>query len=39
MQDIHWSVGPYTAVELAVSLVNILFPPIALRLPGMLFRG
>jgi TRAP-type mannitol/chloroaromatic compound transport system permease large subunit len=38
MQDFRWSVGPYTAVEAAVSLLIILFPAIALWLPGGLYR-
>ncbi|MGH1358955.1 MAG: TRAP transporter large permease [Burkholderiaceae bacterium] len=39
MKDIYWSVGPYTVVELTGLFIIVLFPPIALWLPGVLFPG
>lgn len=39
MKDIYWSVGPYTVVELAGLFIIVLFPAIALWLPGILFSG
>jgi tripartite ATP-independent transporter DctM subunit len=37
MKDIYWSVGPYTLVELTGLFIIVLFPAIALWLPGVLF--
>ena len=39
MKDIYWSVGPYTVVELAGLFIIVLFPAIALWLPGKVFGG
>ena len=39
MKDIYWSVGPYTIVELTGLFIIVLFPAIALWLPGVLFSG
>jgi tripartite ATP-independent transporter DctM subunit len=39
MSDIYWSVGPYTVVELAGLFIIVLFPAIALWLPGVIFAG
>ena len=37
MKDIYWSVGPYTVVELFGLFIIVLFPPIALWLPELIF--
>ncbi|MGB7304730.1 MAG: TRAP transporter large permease subunit [Burkholderiaceae bacterium] len=39
MKDIYMSVGPYTVVELTGLFIIVLFPPIALWLPNLLFPG
>ncbi len=39
MKDIYWSVGPYTVVELFGLFILVLFPPIVLWLPDLLFPG
>ena len=39
MRDIYMSVGPYTIVELTGLFIIVLFPAVALWLPGVLFPG
>jgi tripartite ATP-independent transporter DctM subunit len=39
MRDIYMSVGPYTIVELTGLFIIVLFPAVALWLPGLLFPG
>ncbi len=39
MKDIYWSVGPYTVVELFGLFIIVMFPPIALWLPNLIFAA
>ena len=39
MKDIYWSVGPYTVVELIGLFIIVMFPPIALWLPNLIFAA